>query len=161
MQTHYVYHKLCCHLTLQYIKRDPVIYIPINKREMRGHYRPVAPLILRTRGAVHQPVNSLPSGWPSMSPLYGISRWTTFPPFPALLSAPPPLPMCSISSVLVLLSSARSPSFDHVPYFGQSREHWSPLLSNLNPHASSTPHYSPVPKCPWHLWNCLCFRLLI
>lgn len=136
-----MYHKLCFSLTQQYIKRDPVIYKPINKREMRGHYRPVAPLILRTRGAVYQPVNSLPSGWPSNPPcpLYGISHWTTFPPFPALPSAPPPQPMCSISSVPILLSSAHSPSFDHVTLLW---EQWFPSC----PISTPTPPPPPPPR---------------
>ncbi len=78
---------LCCSLVLHCIKTDAVIYMPINKREMRGLYRPVAPLMLRTRGAVHQPVNSLPSGWPSISPLYGTSH----------LNNPSSLPCSSLS----------------------------------------------------------------
>lgn len=54
---------------------------------MGGLCWPVAPLMLRTRGAVHQPVSSLPSGWPSISPLYGISH----------LNNPSSLPCSSLS----------------------------------------------------------------
>lgn len=130
---------------------------------MGGLYRPVAPLMFRTRGAVHQPVNSLPSGWPSISPLYGISHLNNplSPPSPslALPSAPHPLPRCSVSSVHVLLSSAHSLAFDQISLLWPERRAVIPPVQSPPPFP---PHYSPVhPECPWHLWNCLCFRVLI
>ena len=60
-------------------------------------HRPVALLMLWTRGAVHQPVNSLSPGWPSTSPLYGNNHMNSLPSLPPLLSplAPHPLPPLS------------------------------------------------------------------
>lgn len=130
--------------TLQYIKRNSVIYILINRREKRGHCWLVAPLILRSRGAVHQSVNTLPSGWPSTSPLFGISHWTTF--------GPPPPTMWPVSSVRVLLSSARSLAFDHVSLLWPEQRALIRLLSRLHIRSSSTPHSNP---------DVLCFPLLI
>lgn len=131
-----------------------------NKQKRNGGLsRPVAPLMLESRGAVHQPVNSLPSGWPSISPLYGISHLNN--PFSLPCSSLSPSPLCSVSSVPVLLSSAHSPAFDHVSLLWPEESAVIPLLFHLplHPHPS---HYSPVhPESPWHLWNCLCFRVLI
>lgn len=146
-------------LPLQYIQRDSVIYTPINKREMRSFCRPMALLMRTTSGAVHQPVNRLPSGWPSTSPLYGISHLNN--PLPP--SAPHPL-----RPVLCLLCPCPSlvcsfPVLDHVSWLWLVQGAVIPSLVNLFPPLPPcSPCYSQVhPEWPWHLWNCLCFRVLI
>lgn len=151
-----MYDTLCCSLALHFIKGDDVIYIPINKREMGGVCRSVTPLMRRTRGAVHQPVNSLPSGWPSISPLYGISHLNNPSTHPALPSAPHPLPLWSVSSVPVLLSSAHSPAFNRVSLLWPEQRAVIPPTHHRHHH-----HIIAHLECPWHLWNCLCFRVFI
>lgn len=132
-----------------YIKRDTVIYIPINIRQMGGFYRPVAPLMLRSRGAVHQPVNSLPSGWPSTSPLYGISHLNN----PSLCPSPTAPMLCLLCPRPSLVYS-----------FPCLRSCFPTLAraESSDPHPPPPSHYSSVhPECPWHLWNCLCYKVLI
>lgn len=125
------------------LKRDTVIYRPINKREMRAHCGPVALLMLWTRGAVHQPVNSLTS----TSPLYGISHLND-PPSPAL---PPPLSPCarpplSLSFSRLLLPPALRSCF---PTLARAESGDVPLPPASCPIPTATPtsmpHYSAVP----------------
>lgn len=74
MQMHFVFDTVLLFSATHYIKKKHCGLYTNKHKTNGGLYRPVAPLMLRTRGAVHQPVNSLPSGWPSTSPLYGISH---------------------------------------------------------------------------------------
>lgn len=94
---------------------------------MGGLLRPVAPLMLKTRGAVHQPVNSLPSGWPSIfpplwykpfeqpcpQPLTHCPLLTLLCPCPSLAYSSPCLRSCF--PTLALAESSDPPQFNHHP----------------------------------------------
>lgn len=95
---------------------------------MGGLLRPIAPLMLKTRGAVHQPVNSLPSGWPSIfpplwykpfeqpcpQPLTHCPLLTLLCPCPSLVCSSPCLRSC-FPTLALAESSDPPPPFNHLP----------------------------------------------
>lgn len=122
---------------------NPVIYTPINPKRNQGFSTGLMSLLmLRTKGAVHQSVNGLPSTGPPHFALYGI-RHLNNPASPGAGCPPgprPPSPRCPVSSVPVLLSSAHSLPSLMFPYFGLDGEEWPPNPQQLNPFPCPAPN---------------------
>lgn len=129
-----------------------------------GHHGLVAPLMRKARGAVHQSVSGLPPGRPSMPPLYGMSHLNSpplscsshslsaFAPTLCLLCPQSPL-VCSFPCLRSCFPSLAAAENSDLPPASPP-----PVLLN----SPTLPKYSRVhPQCPWHLWNCLCWRVLI
>lgn len=125
---------LHCALARHYIKKETVIYIPINKGDMGGQCRPVPLLMQRTRGAVHQSVNSLPQAGLRHTPLYGISHLNTPPSLPCSSLGPSPsAPVFCLLCPRPLVCSF--PCFDHVSLLWPEQR----AVITLCPMSSSSP----------------------
>lgn len=134
-----------------------MIYIPINQKRNHEFSASLMPLlVLRTRGAVHQSVNGLPSIWPStFRPLWYTPFKQPPPSWPLHPMARSPLSL-SFSHLLIpcLLSC-----FPTLAWMEKSNPP-PPDSQQLNPFPCPAPIIE-CPKCHWHLWNCLCFRIFI